>query len=93
MSNAIQMRSRFSENGMTRWGSDEGKKNQAPGLGRDSLAGIIVAENGQVVPMQGELDIAGVILILSRYPNVETSAHPTFMNMGGNLTTFPANFR
>jgi len=74
-------------------GQRRGEKNQAPGLGRDSLAGIIVAENGQVVPMQGELDIAGVILILSRYPNVETSAHPTFMNMGGNLTTFPANFR
>ena len=74
-------------------GQRRGEKNQAPGLGRDSLAEIIIAENGQIVPLQGELDIAGVILILSQYPDVETSAYPTFMNMNGNLTTFPANFR
>mgnify|MGYP003711378045 FL=1 len=74
-------------------GQRRGKKNKQPGLRRDNPAREIVADHGQIVTTKGELDIAGVILILSRSPDVETSAHPTFMNMGGNLTTFPANFR
>ena len=38
--------------------------------------------------MQGELDIAGVIIFFGRNLHVEHAAQPSFMTMGGNFATF-----